>query len=227
MKISVRIFASEEIRSSDCVMLSRLGDIYPCIENKFHPHCGNKDLGYPKIYSAVDWMIANRVNRGCKAINDWISQQLSSCYEDGLDLELAIEVIFASIDPSARTSEICSQLWKTVDTVSYDISETVKYAELIDAYLNQNFLRVRSGGKLNSGSADSIYFRISSKDYDWRNIIEDFLWDTFKSIDSMPSLIWIGHDEETNPPEIVLFEGSPEDLFGKFDSKVFASTKFN
>lgn len=35
------------------------------------------------------------------------------------------------------------------------------------------------------------------------------------------------HDAETNPPEVVLFEGTPEDLFGKFDSKIFSSTKFS
>ena len=39
----------------------------------------------------------------------------------------------------------------------------------------------------------------------------------------MPELIWIGHDAETNPPEIILFDGTPEELFENFDSKKFES----
>lgn len=226
MKIRMRVLASGDIRSMHCVVLGRLGDVYACIGNGFHPHCGAKESGYPEVYSAVDWMIDNRVNRGCKAVNKWLEQQLTECYRDGLGLEFAMDIIFAGIDPSARTKEVCERLWESIGQVVYDEDLCLEYAEDIDFYLNQNFLRVRTGGKLNPSSADSIYFRISSKDYDWRNVIEDFLWDTFKSVDKMPKLIWIGHDAETNPPEVVLFEGSPQDLFGKFDSKVFASTKF-
>jgi len=218
----MRVLGTEEIQSMSCVVLSRLGDVYSCISNGFHPHCGNRDQDYPEMYSAVDWMIDNRVNRGCKAVNQWLAYQLKDCYNSGLDLELSIDAIFAGIEPSARTIEVCNRLWEQIDSFNYSEDDCLEFADKIDSYLNQNFLRVRAGGKLNPSSADSIYFRISSKDYDWRNVIEDFLWDTFKSIDNMPSLIWIGHDEETNPPEVVLFEGTPEELFVKEDSKIFA-----
>lgn len=227
MKIRLRILGSEEIHSMDCVVLGKLGDVYPCIENGFHPHCGSREQGYPETYSAVDWMLEHRVNRGCKAATQWLAQQLRECYDDGMDLDLAEEIIFASINPSERTLEVCQHIWDNIDSYTYSEEQCLEYAEDVDFYLNQNFLRVRAGGKLNSGAANSIYFRISSKDYDWRDVIEDFLWDTFKSIDKMPSLIWIGHDAETNPPEVVLFEGRPEDLFGKFDSKILSSTKFS
>ena len=226
MKIRLRILGAEQIQSMNCVVLGKLGDVYPCIDDGFHPHCGNREYGYSEMYSAVDWMINNRVNRGCKAIQKWLEQQLKDCKDNFLDLDNSIQLIFAEIEPSDRTLEICTHIWEYIDTVTYDSDKCLEYADEIDYYLNQNFLRVRSGGKLNPGSSDSIYFRISSKDYNWRNVIEDFLWDTFKSIDKMPSLIWIGHDEETNPPEVVLFEGTPEDLFVKEDSKIFAHYNF-
>ena len=227
MKIKMKVLSSTQIQSMSCVVLGRLGDVYPCIDNGFHPHCGDKQLGYPETYSAVDWMLTNRVNRGCnKSVTGWISQQLKKCYDDGFDLTLATDIIFAGIDYDSRTIEMCNQLWSGIESVQYDEDLCLQYAEMIDFYLNQNFLRVRAGGKLNPSGSDSIYFRISSKDYDWRDVIEDFLWDTFKSIENMPSLIWIGHDAETNPPEVVLFEGSPDDLFRKFDSKIFASNTF-
>lgn len=219
----MRVLASEQIKSMSCVVLGRLGDVYACIDNGFHPHCGDKDSGYPETYSAVDWMITNRVNRGCKAVNQWLAQQLRSCYDDGFNLDVATEIIFAGVDCSDRTLEMCNQIWNNITNIEFDADFALQCAQDIDFYLNQNFLRVRSGGKLNPSSSNSIYFRISSKDYNWRDVIEDFLWDTFKSISDMPSTIWIGHDAETNPPEVVLFEGSPEDLFGKFDSKIFAS----
>lgn len=227
MKIRLRILGSEQIQSMNCIVLGKLGDVYPCIVNGFHPHCGSREQGYPEMYSAVDWMLDNRVNRGCKAVVNWLAQQLRICYDDRLDLGTSIDLIFSGIDPSSRTIEVCNQLWSNIEEIKYSEDTVLEYADLIDFYLNQNFLRVRTGGKLNPSSANSIYFRISSKDYDWRNVIEDFLWDTFKDIDSMPELIWIGHDAETNPPELVLFEGSPEELFGKADTKVFASKKFS
>ena len=227
MKIRLRILGSEQIQSMSCIVLGKLGDVYPCINNGFHPHCGAKEQGYPETYSAVDWMLDNRVNRGCKSVQLWLEQQLKSCYDDFLGLEDSIDIIFAGIDPCIRTKEMCAKLWETINTVNFDENICLEHASNIDFYLNQNFLRVRAGGKLNSSSADSIYFRISSKDYNWRDVIEDFLWDTFKNITGMPQLIWIGHDLETNPPEIVLFEGSPEESFTKFDSTILAKTKFN
>lgn len=226
LKIRLRVLGSEQIQSMDCVVLGKLGDVYPCIDNGFHPHCGPKEYDYPETYSAVDWMIDNRVNRGCKSVQLWLAQQLRSCYDDFLNLEFAIKSIFAGISPCNRTVEMCTKLWESIENVDFDSNRSLEYASNIDFYLNQNFLRVRAGGKLNSSSASSIYFRISSKDYNWRDVIEDFLWDTFKNIADMPQLIWIGHDAETNPPEVVLFEGTPEDLFTKFDSTVLASTKF-
>jgi len=227
VKIRMKVLASTEIQSMDCVVLGKLGQIYPCILNQFHPHCGNAEHEYPETYSAVDWMISNRVSSRCKAVKEWLAQQLKDFYDHGLNFELSVEGIFAEIEPSDRTLEMCQRIWSDIDAVVYGRDESLMYANMIDSYLNQNFLRVRAGGKLNSSSANSIYFRISSKDYDWRDVIEDFLWDVFGDVDNMPALVWIGHDAETNPPEIVLFEGSPEELFDKFDSKVLASTKFS
>lgn len=227
MKIRMRVLAAEDIQSTNCVMLGKLGDVYSCIENAFHPHCGSKEEGYPEIYSVIDWMISNRVNRGCKAVNGWLAQELRSCYDDMFDLLLAIEFIFCGLTPSNRTQELCTHIWENIDSIEYSKQQKLSYAEQIDFYLNQNFLRVRSGGKLNSGSADSIYFRISSKGYDWHDVIEDFLWDVFKHVNDMPQLIWIGHDAETNPPEVVLFEGTPEELINNADSKIFAKSVAN
>lgn len=227
MKIKLRVLGKTEISSMSCVMLGKLGDVYPCIENGFHPHTGGKDTGYIEMYSAVDWLFNNRVNRGCVAASNWLAQQLRCYYELNLALDEAIKLIFADIEPCERTKQVCTHLWDTIQSIKYDEALCNEYAEDVDYYLNENFLRVRAGGKLNSSAADEIYFRISSHSYDWRNVIEDFLWDTFSSIPQMPRLIWIGHDEETNPPEIVLFEGTPEEFFNNYDSKVLASTKLD
>ena len=98
-------------------------------------------------------------------------------------------------------------------------------AKHITEFLNENFLRVRAGGKLNPEGADAIYFRISSHGYNWHSVIVDFLWDTFGEPSKMPKRIVVCHDAETNPPEVILFDGTPQELFEQYDDKVFASTK--
>ena len=80
-----------------------------------------------------------------------------------------------------------------------DINE-LQYARDIARFINENFLRIRAGGKLNPDGTNSIYFRISSHGYDWRRNIENLLRDTFDSPDKMPNYIWIGHDADTNQP---------------------------
>ena len=94
------------------------------------------------------------------------------------------------------------------------------YIEYINEAIKKYNLRFKEEfgpGSVFPVGEDSIYFRISSHDYDWYRTIIDFLWDAFGDTNKMPSRIWIGHDAETNPPEVVLFDGTPNELFEKFD----------
>ena len=219
--------------TSECVMLDRYGYVYECIDNVYHPNPGTEETKYDEIERTIDWLYANGFGTSHK-IKDllitWIRYQVADnlkYFENDFD-NLVKDVLYCDTytpDP-ATVAEIRRALdyVETADGLHAALSvDIVSVCRDIATWLNERFLRVRAGGKLNPQGTDSIYFRISSHGYDWRNNIEHFLRDTFGNIDKMPGYIWIGHDAETNPPEIVLFEGTPSELLEVTDSKILAA----
>lgn len=215
--------------SGDAVMLSRYGEIYDAIDKLYHPNPGLKEDEYPEIERCVDWLYLHELDS--EDTYEWIKIRVAREFsEENYDLnEIILNTMFCdTYSPCERT---ISEIKRAVKELHHNLSEVDDYsnrdeivpAEKIASFINEKFLRVRCGGKLNPEDTDSIYFRISSHGYDWHRCIVEFLWDVFESPKKMPRTIWIGHDAETNPPEITLFEGTPEELFEDFDSKIFES----
>lgn len=217
--------------TGDCVMLHRNGTVYPCIDNRYHPNPGTEETEYDEIERPVDWLIANGFLSD--EIEMWLYARIAALIdEDGYDEDADMNEIVNSIMYSdsyqvdSKTRQLIEDIYAWMGDEDnlrncIDINE-LQYARDIARFINENFLRIRAGGKLNPDGTNSIYFRISSHGYDWRCNIENFLQDTFDSPDKMPNYIWIGHDAETNPPEVTLFEGTPNDFIEQFDSKVIA-----
>ena len=226
--------------TGDCVMLHRNGTVYPCIDNRYHPNPGTEETEYDEIERPVDWLIANGFLSSTigDQIELWLKARIAILIEDeGFDEDADMNEVVNSImysddyrvDPKTRQLIEDIYFWMDLDNnleSSLELDE-LDYARKIARFINENFLRIRAGGKLNPDGTNSIYFRISSHGFNWRRNIEDFLWDTFDSPDKMPNYIWIGHDAETNPPEVTLFEGTPNDFIEQFDSVVAASIKLN
>lgn len=222
--------------TGDCVMLHRNGTVYQCIDNKYHPNPGTEETEYDEIERPVDWLIANGFLSSTigDQIDLWLKARIAILIEDeGFDEDADMDEVVNSImysddyrvDPKTRQLIEDIYFWMDLDNnleSSLELDE-LEYARKIARFINENFLRIRAGGKLNPDGTNSIYFRISSHGFNWRRNIEDFLWDTFDSPDKMPNYIWIGHDAETNPPEVTLFEGTPDDFIEQFDSKIAAS----
>ena len=214
----------------DCVMLSRYGEVYPCIDNAYHPNVGE---AYSEIERVVDWLYEHSP---IPELDQWVNLRVAEEwypeYKEDLpgEDEIILNVMYSTqytphpdtINSLKRAIEDCNDARTRRQYLAQDEEEI---CQAIESYLNENFLRIRAGGKLNPEGTNTIYFRISSHGFDWRGNIEDFLWDTFESMDDMPEYIWIGHDEETNPPEVTLYEGSPEDLLGVYDTKVLAAER--
>ena len=221
-------------------MLHRNGTVYPCIDNRYHPNPGTEETEYDEIERPVDWLIANGFLSSTigDQIELWLKARIAILIEDeGFDEDADMDEVVNSImysddyrvDPKTRQLIEDIYFWMDLDNnleSSLELDE-LDYARKIARFINENFLRIRAGGKLNPDGTNSIYFRISSHGFNWRRNIEDFLWDTFDSPDKMPNYIWIGHDAETNPPEVTLFEGTPNDFIEQFDSVVAASIKLN
>lgn len=216
----------------ECVMIDRNGQVYQCIDNLYHPNPGTKADGYSEIERTIDWLYQNNLRSIRPYLDRWIACRVAKeLYNQDCGLSNIINnVMFCDLyKPCDRTISAIESAYKVCfqnDEMlhKYLQLDELHIAEVITEFLNESFLRVRAGGKLNPQSTNSIYFRISSHDYNWYYVISDFLYDTFNSIDKMPNYIWVGHDAETNPPEVTLFEGSPQDLLEKFDSSIFADT---
>lgn len=220
--------------SGDNIMLKRGGTVYPTIDNLMHPNPGTEADGYAEIERTIDWLYRHNLSTILSTCNLWLRCRVANellDYPNSTKEDIILNVLYSDLyDPcNAIKSEILSLInqYQNEQLSIYDDSEIdeLSVSRKIANWLNENFLRVRAGGKFNPDGANSIYFRISSHGYDWHRDILDFLWDIFGSVESMPNKIWIGHDAETNPPEITLFDGTPEELFMNFDDKIFASYK--
>ena len=218
----------------ECLMLDKYGDVYNCIDNAYHPNPGTAEDDYSEIERVVDWIFENDLRGSIETVAyDWLNVRVAQELYNDIDAsfdDLLYNIMYCdTYDPCDKTKSLILEIMTDMkDDESYAIIDKwerlddVKLASRVAYYLNQNFLRVRAGGKFDSIGEDTIYFRISSQGYNWRRVIEDFLWDTFGNINNMPSRIWIGHDAETNPPEITLFDGSPEEFFNE-DQKIVAT----
>ena len=219
----------------DCVMLRKGGSVYPCIDNKYHPNPGTGEDGYAEIERVIDWVLQNNLNLLNRTVENWMRARIADNISNigSIETDDIFEDTFYCDGTYIPCDKAQAMFYKIIKEFEFDFesyesalqSDETDYSKVIADYINENFLRVRAGGKLNPDGSDSIYFRISSHGYDWHRDIADFLWDTFNDITSMPRYVWIGHDAETNPPETVLFDGNPENLFMQFDGKVFSSYK--
>lgn len=213
---------------SHVVILDKYGTVYPVV-NECHPNPGSYPH-YEAIGETVDWFC--RTHAGGDRVFDYIEYWLFSSisvFKQDNEGECTVQDVIDEIfwmdkqDLSNKTVDLITKILQ-VETPDPDHLDTpTTYAQKIADYLNQKYLRVRAGGKFDYNREDTIYFRISSKGYDWRAVIIDFLWDTYKDPQHMPKTVWIGHDEETNPPETTLFYGSCSDLLEVGDNKVYES----
>lgn len=215
--------------SSDALMLSRYGEVYPGIDNAYHPNPGSKEDGYPEIERVVDWFYQHEIKGIYPALKKWIFSRTAKVINDGFEDpdEIIVEVLCSDIyDPNVRTVAVVEDAINYFKLNKDVFKEFVKdninqSAEKVATYLNEKFLRVRIGGKLNPQGEDAIYFRISSHGYDWHRCISDFLWD----MKNFPSRMVICHDAETNPPEKILYDGSPREFLEDPDDKVYENMR--
>ncbi len=216
----------------DAVMLSKYGEIYNTIDNAYHPNPGGKIDGYSEIERCIDWLVANDLLAVKKDILEWMKCRIALVIDEDIE-EIIHDVMYDDLyELNEKTRALILEAYNEIvnDDITIDRyidTNEIDAAEKIATYINETFLRIRAGGKLNPDGSDSIYFRISSHGYDWHRNIVEFLWEVFGDLKKMPHRIVICHDAETNPPEVILFDGTPEDLFEHFDTKKFEAFQRN
>ena len=216
----------------ECYMLSKYGEVYDCIDGTFHPNPGTEETKYSEIERTIDWIMRvpfYQIIEHCKVwLKIRVAQEMYEFPNESLD-DIILNVMYSDLyEPCNLCLDTIKECYEEfIDDPfkidSYAHSNDIKVASEITSWLNETFTRVRIGGKFNPNGKDAIYFRISSHGYDWHRTIVDFLWDKYGDTKKMPRYIWIGHDAETNPPEVTLFDGTPEELFNQYDDKIFSN----
>ena len=77
-----------------------------------------------------------------------------------------------------------------LNIVNNNVSDTVELMGIyhgednVEAYicLNENYVRVRVGGRYDNDKEDCVYFRISSVNYDWGDNIIDVVFNKFINV---------------------------------------------
>ncbi|MCL1827802.1 MAG: hypothetical protein FWG20_07205 [Candidatus Cloacimonetes bacterium] len=101
-----------------------------------------------------------------------------------------------------------------------------KTREDIIRWYNQEFIRIRYGGKYRFKNDGIIYFKISSDNFDWTYTIQKFCKDNF-GVNS-DQYIWVGLDADTKTKLLKqqYFEGAVKDLLFDLENEVWSASKF-
>jgi len=238
MRIKLLSSVSVKANWGESVMLDKAGNVYPTIDGMYHPPASTGE-----IERTADWLCQYikppLFNKFRETIMDWLRIRYANIWFDEPDV---IDDRAAFMNALLYTDKHSEELWQLVQEVAViaDDLDDKQIEEMgqqdengVDEFLvhlvNEQFLRVRAGGKLNpEPENNTVYFRISSRGFNWRPVIEQYMWDTFNSPENMPSGMWIGTDKESRGEEIIYFDGDPRDYFSAndwYDMKVFSSAQ--
>lgn len=144
----------------------------------------------------VNLLAVYAVNNGCVDVYTFANYVAENDY-------LQIKVKFLE--------KIYNELEKAIDvTMSGRNYNEEYYNKKVVDDLNQEFCRVRAGGLYDSdGSLGDIYFRTSSKRFNWFDIIWQFVYDRKNSI----STVTIVRDKESTKEDKVYYNKMPVDEF--------------
>lgn len=222
-------------------MIDKYGSVYnPIYSNSGIPYHPNAGDSFTEIIDVINWFIKEKPDTNKRVydyIEGWVECSVAHAFENIGNVVPDDNDIFSEVFAGYNQSDIEDELYDIFDTAfnkfsSMDLKYVSQYTEDdpddyamdIQNILNQYFLRVRCGGKYDYDREDVIYFRISSRGYDWRPVISNFMFDSFGSVKNMPRSIWVGHDRETNPPEVTLYYGSTEEFFD-YDIKMYEAAR--
>jgi hypothetical protein len=203
----------------ETVMIDRAGIVYSTIAGLYHPPV---TIRRTEISETINWIYSH----GLEGLFDkhdiysWLRIIIANTLLTAKDMDSCddrdIWTMFIT-----RNHECCDEFWavaedmveevKAMDKTDWEtLNEENKdvYEQAIITVINNNFLRVRAGGKYRPEDDNHvIYFIVTSKDFNWLEVISGFLKKTFRSKNHVPD-IWIGTDRRGIGREILYYEGT-------------------
>lgn len=222
--------------SHGAALLSRDGILYPALPYKegksIHPpvtEFGQED----EFRMLLDWCVLNQLKgswvEGFK--RTWTNHIILSYFlEEGEfpDSEEVSEEAEIPIDPVVidRMKELYEG--ESVEKLDKFIQEfymsALRYENNLINWYVQNFVRVRAGGQYKYQGEELVYFRISSKGFDWTSVIKKFCGEFFGL--NSKQYIWVGLDSDNRRSDRRYYEGTVQDLLSEnLEHGVWASSK--
>ena len=156
-------------------MIRRDGKV---IKVTIHPYANPDDI--EETLYAGEWLYNNTLNNSIKSdflslVHFWIEKDFNGSYDDCFNYFSNRKYKIISLDFLIKNKDLILN------------SLTSKGSSLLDIInngLNQEFLRARYGGYLDSayGSREMV-FRVSSNNFNWFNIIYEFVYNNRNNID--------------------------------------------
>lgn len=153
-----------------------------------HPYANPDDIE-ETIY-AGEWLYNNTLfnsvaNDFLSLLHFWIETDFGGSFDDCFDYVSNRKYKIVSLDFLNRNKD---------KILSSSISKGSSLLDAINDSLNQEFLRARYGGYLDSTSGSrEMVFRVSSNNFNWFNIIYEFVYNNRNSI----SCVTISKDPES------------------------------
>lgn len=153
-----------------------------------HPYANPDDV--EETLYAGEWLYNNTLNNSIKddflsLVHFWIDKDFNGSFDDCFDYVSNRKYKIISLDFLIRNKD---------KILSSSISKGSSLLDIINDGLNQEFLRARYGGYLDSTSGSrEMVFRVSSKNFNWFDIIFNFVYNNRSNI----SQVTISKDPES------------------------------
>lgn len=141
----------------ECCMLSKYGEIYDCIDNVMHPNPGTEETQYDEIERTIDWILRVPFYKMVSDCTHWIeiktAKYLKEFPESSLD-DVILNIMYSDLyTPCKMCTDIFEDTYNDFvfghrDINAYANSDDIEISRKITNWLNENFLRVRAGGKV-------------------------------------------------------------------------------
>ena len=185
-------------------------------EIPIHPYGDPEDPEY--MIMNAEWLYNHTNNK--KTRQDILNLLASYAVEnDCVDITTFIEVLLDNdyLNVSIKfINSVYDDLEKTIENVllnekNGNVDSSV-FNHIVMDDLNQEFCRVRAGGAYDSdGSLGDLYFRTSSKGFNWFNIIWEFVYNLYKQ--HKVETVTITRDKESTKEEVVYYNRIPVEEF--------------
>lgn len=158
------------------------------IKVTIHPYANPDDI--EETLYAGEWLYNNTLSNSVKddflsLVHFWIEKDFNGSYNDCFDYVSNRKYKIVSLDFLNRNKD---------KILSSSTSKGSSLLDVINDSLNQEFLRARYGGYLDSTSGSrEMVFRVSSNNFNWFNIIYEFVYNNRNSI----SCVTISKDPES------------------------------